>query len=51
MISFGFKGRVGIGVTEALEIAGIVGTAEIEAGIALGMEAFSSCTRLNKNSR
>jgi hypothetical protein len=41
----------GAGVTEALEIAGIVGTAGTEAGIALGMEAFSSCARLNKNSK
>jgi hypothetical protein len=50
------------GVTLAVEIVGtigalgIVGIAEtVEAGtgtgVALGMEAFSSCARLNKNSR
>jgi hypothetical protein len=41
----------------AIETFGIVGIAETEAeagtgvGIALGMEAFSSCARLNKNSK
>jgi hypothetical protein len=39
------------GVTEALEIAGIIGIAGTKAGIALRMKAFSSCARLNKNSR
>jgi hypothetical protein len=42
-------------VTSAVGTAGTVGIAEIEAeagiGVALGMEAFSSCARLNKNSR
>jgi hypothetical protein len=43
------------GVTLAMGTFEIVGIAEIEAeagtGVALGMEAFSSCARLNKNSR
>ena len=45
------------GVTLAVGTFGIVGIAEPEAeagtgvGIALGMEAFSSCARLNKSSR
>jgi hypothetical protein len=55
--TFGIVGTVG---TEAgtIGIAGIIGTAGtagIETGtgvgIALGIEAFSSCARLNKNSR
>jgi hypothetical protein len=49
------KAGAGTGVAEAIEIAGIVGIVEIGAeagtGIALGIEAFSSCARLNKNSR
>jgi hypothetical protein len=66
--TFGTVGVVGtIGteakVTLAMEIAGIVGIAEIGAGggagagagtgvaIALGMKAFSSYARLNKNSK
>jgi hypothetical protein len=58
--TFGTVGVVGtVGteakVTLAVGIVGIAGIAEIEAGtgtgVALGMEAFSSCARLNKNSR
>ena len=58
--TFGTVGVVGTAETEAkvtlaVGIVGTVGIAETEAeagtGVALGMEAFSSCARLNKNSR
>jgi hypothetical protein len=42
------------GVAVAMETFGIVGIAETAGagtGVALGIEAFSSCARLNKNSR
>jgi hypothetical protein len=59
METFRIVGVVGIAGTEAkvtlaVGIVRTIGIAEIEAeagtGVALGMEAFPSCARLNKNS-
>jgi hypothetical protein len=54
--TFGTVGVVGtVGIEAKVILAvGIIGTVETtgtEAGVALGMEAFPSCARLNKNSR
>jgi hypothetical protein len=55
----GTETEAGTGVALAVETFGIVGIVGIAGkagagagtGVALGMEAFSSCARLNKNSR